>query len=79
MRTTLDIDEDVLQAAKEMAAKERTTAGAMISELARRGFHVGEVSASERLRVRNGVEMLPRRGEQITVAHVQELLDEERI
>jgi len=31
MRTTLDIDDDVLQAAKELARRERKTAGAMIS------------------------------------------------
>ena len=35
MRTTLDIDEDVLQAAKEHAARERKSLGAVISGLAR--------------------------------------------
>jgi hypothetical protein len=35
MRTTLDIDDDVLQAAKERARRERKTAGEVISELAR--------------------------------------------
>jgi hypothetical protein len=35
MRTTLDIDEDVLQAAKERARRENKTAGQVISELAR--------------------------------------------
>ena len=35
MRTTLDIDDDVLQAAKERARREKKTAGAVISELAR--------------------------------------------
>jgi hypothetical protein len=34
MRTTLDIDEEVLRAAKEIARR-RSTAGAVISELAR--------------------------------------------
>lgn len=38
MRTTLDIDDDVLRAAKELARRQRKTAGAMISELARRGL-----------------------------------------
>ena len=37
MRTTLDIDDDVLQAAKELARRERKTAG-FLSELARRGL-----------------------------------------
>jgi hypothetical protein len=35
MRTTLDIDEDVLQAAKEIAKRKRATAGQVLSELAR--------------------------------------------
>ena len=36
MRTTLDIDDEVLNAAKEIARRRRTTAGAVISELVRR-------------------------------------------
>lgn len=35
MRTTLDIDDDVLQAVKEIARRERKTAGEVISMLAR--------------------------------------------
>src|SRR6266496_4788753 len=35
MRTTLDIADDVLQAAKERARREKRTAGEVISELAR--------------------------------------------
>ena len=35
MRTTLDIDDDVLEAVKELAAREKKTAGAKLSELAR--------------------------------------------
>jgi hypothetical protein len=35
MRTTLDIDDDVLQAAKEMARREKKTAGQVVSMLAR--------------------------------------------
>lgn len=35
MRTTLDIDDDVLAAAKEMAQRERSSAGLVISRLAR--------------------------------------------
>ncbi len=36
MRTTLDLDDEVLNAAKEIARRQRRTAGAVISELARR-------------------------------------------
>jgi hypothetical protein len=38
MRTTLDIDDDILQAAKELAKVEGKTAGQVLSELARRGL-----------------------------------------
>jgi hypothetical protein len=56
MRTTLDLDEDVLQAAKELAAARGTTAGKILSELARRGLAPRAVAR----RVRNGVPLLPR-------------------
>ncbi len=38
MRTTLDIDDDILEAAKELAKAEKKTAGQVISELARKGL-----------------------------------------
>lgn len=78
MRTTLDIEPDILQAAKEIAAKEKTTAGAVISRLARKGMTGLETPLGE-LRIRNGVPMLPKRGEIITLEHVQRLMDEEGI
>jgi hypothetical protein len=56
MRTTLDLDEDVLQAAKELAAARGTTAGRVVSELARRGLEV-----RHRPTVRTGVPLLARR------------------
>jgi hypothetical protein len=56
MRTTLDIDDDVLNAAKELAAARRTTAGRVISELARKALR-----PTSSARVRNGVPLLPRR------------------
>lgn len=38
MRTTLDIDDDILAAAKELAKAEGKTAGRVLSELARRAL-----------------------------------------
>lgn len=38
MRTTIDIDNDVLQAAKEQSRRERKSLGAVISDLARRAL-----------------------------------------
>lgn len=56
MRTTLDIDDDVLQAAKDLAANRSTTAGRVLSDLARKALEPKRAP-----RVRNGVPLLPRR------------------
>lgn len=55
MRTTLDIDDDVLEAAKDLAANRRTTAGKVLSDLARQALE-----PRRRPTVRNGVPLLPR-------------------
>ena len=48
MRTTLDIEEDVLFAAKDLARREKKSTGRIISELAREGLSsVATVSARE--------------------------------
>ncbi len=57
VRTTLDLDDDVLQAAKEMAESRQTTAGKIVSELMRKALQ----SPPSKVRVRNGVPLLPRR------------------
>jgi hypothetical protein len=57
MRTTLDIDEDVLETAKELAARRGTTAGRILSELARSALTPHEQAR----RKRNGVPILPSR------------------
>jgi hypothetical protein len=51
VRTTLDIDEDVLIAARELAAPARRSLGSIISELARRGLTPARVSAEDGLPV----------------------------
>lgn len=56
MRTTLDIDDDMLQAVKELAAVHRVTAGRMLSDLARQAL-----TPAPGRHVRNGVPVLPRR------------------
>ena len=56
MRTTLDLDEDVLQAAKEIAANRGTTAGRVLSDLARKAL-----TPAKRTHERNGVPLLQRR------------------
>ena len=42
MRTTLDIADDVLFAAKELARREKKPLGQVISELARKAFQQGQ-------------------------------------
>ncbi|BBX74382.1 antitoxin [Mycobacterium shinjukuense] len=51
MRTTLDIADDVIAAAREIAFAERRSLGAVISELARRGLTPGRVEADDGLPV----------------------------
>ena len=43
MRTTLNLDDDVVAAARELAADQRRSLGAVISELARRGLTPAQV------------------------------------
>jgi len=79
MRTTLDIEDDVLQAAKELALKEKTTAGAVVSRLARAGLHQ-PLKGLVATKVKNGVPVFPARsGEIVTLEHVQKIMDEEGI
>ena len=56
VRTTLDIDDDVLYAVKELASVRRSTAGRVLSELARKALQPADSP-----RVRNGVPLLPLR------------------
>lgn len=79
MRTTLDIEDDVLQAAKELAHRDGCTAGKIISELARKGLAVAPTKDKKRPATRGGVPLLPRRGDLITLEHVQRLIDQEGI
>jgi hypothetical protein len=77
MRTTLDIEDDVLQAAKELAQRNGVTAGQMISDLARRGLNAPPTK--RRPGLRGGVPVLPSRGEIVTLEHVQKIQDEEGV
>lgn len=74
MRTTLAIDDDVLSAAKEMAAVEKKSVGEVISSLARRALSPAETRAKRR----NGVPLLKvRKGaRRVTSELVQRLREE---
>ena len=64
MRTTLDIAEDVLQAAKERARRENKTAGQVISELARAALTAPQPMPpkSQEPRSHYGIRPFPKRG-----------------
>jgi len=74
MRTTLDIDEDVLETAKELAARRGTTAGRVLSDLARSAL----MPRARTPRKRNGVPILPprKRAGLVTLEAVNRLRDE---
>jgi hypothetical protein len=74
MRTTLDIDDDVLQAAKELGGMRKKTAGQIISELARKALE-----PAVHYTIRNGVPVIPHRPGTplMTSADVRRWLDED--
>jgi hypothetical protein len=76
VRTTLDIDDDVLLAAKDMAKAAGKTAGQMISDLARQTL-LAPASAGADDDEFCGFRPLPRRGRKpVTNADVNRIRDE---
>lgn len=75
MRTTLDIDDDVLTAAKERARAEGRSAGAVISELARKGL-AGPVREAGDPPSFLGIAPLPKRGQVVTNELVDRLRED---
>ena len=60
MRTTLDLDEDILNAAKVLAARERKPVGQFVSELLREALPARDGGASAmRARERYGFRPIP--------------------
>jgi hypothetical protein len=78
MRTTLDIEDDVLQAAKELAQRQGSTAGQIISKLARLGLKA-PAATKKSASTRSGVPLLPARGEVVTLEHIRQLMDQEGV
>ena len=73
MRTTLDLDDDVLLAARELAVERRRSLGAVISDLARRGLTPARVDAEGDLPVIR----VPAGTPPITAEMVRRALDED--
>jgi hypothetical protein len=74
VRTTLDIDDDVLAAAKELALGQKTTAGKVISDLVRKAL---AQPLRSNVIYRNGLPVLPKRGGVVTRELVDRLAEEE--
>jgi hypothetical protein len=82
MRTTLDIDDDVLQAAKERARRENKTAGMVVSELLRQALTAVPPSSAVAVREPEGVYgfvPFPSRGVIITNEMINRIREEEGI
>ena len=78
MRTTLDLDDDVLIAAKAHAAREKRSLGAVISDLARESLQRPATTPGPARGPRGGrFAVLPARKEVVTPDHVQRLMDAE--
>lgn len=71
MRTTVDLDEDVLRTAKQLAHENEQSLGRVLSDLVRKGL----APAPQKLRFRNGVALLPSKpgAKPITAELVKEL------
>ncbi len=79
MRTTLNLDDDVLLAVQERARRERRTAGQVLSDLARQAL-TGQDRPAEEGRVVLGVHgftPLPHRGVAVSNALIDRLREEE--
>ena len=82
MRTTLDIADDVLLAAKETARRQKMSLGEVISDLARRslvqpGGNARARGAAPRGRLaRLGIQPLPKRGGVVSNETINQLRDD---
>lgn len=74
MRTTLNLDDDVLETAKALAAKQRKPLGEVVSALLRRAVEPRPQALTER----NGLPLFPvsQGARPVTPELVRELLDE---
>ena len=77
MRTTLDIDDDVLEIAKQRAKAERKSAGQVISELARQALATPRERIDfSKVEIVDGIPILPSRGGVVTKELVDKLIEQ---
>jgi hypothetical protein len=75
MRTTLDIANDVLQAAKDRARRENRTTGEVISELARSALTA--TPAGRPRKALHGFRPFPKRGGVVTNERIDKLREDD--
>ena len=76
MRTTLDIDDDVLSAAKALAAREHRPVGQFVSELLRGALPARGPAAAGPPRERYGFRPIPAGGAVVSDEAVNEIRDD---
>ncbi len=76
MRTTLDLDPDVLMAAKELARRQRKTAGQIISQLLRQALNQNQNSGVSEEAGSYGFRPFPSRGGVVTNSLIDELRED---
>ena len=74
MRTTLDIDDDVLSLVKDVAAARKQTAGRVISDLAREAL--ARPLEEREIIIKDGLPLIKSRGGVVTPELVERLLEE---
>ena len=78
MRTTLDIADDVLQAAKDLARRQKKTAGEVISDLVRKALGGTPAHpAGQAAKALHGFRSFPKRGGIVTNDLIDRLRDDD--
>lgn len=77
MRTTLEIDNDVLQAARELSKHHKKTIGAIISELARKALNAVPKDQASEPEVIYGFQPFPKDGKVVTNEMIDRLRQED--
>lgn len=81
MRTTIDIDDEVLAAAKELARRQGTSAGRIVSDLLRQALTAPQSGSGEvgEPTAHYGFWPLPARGGVVSDEQIERLRDQENI
>ncbi len=77
MRTTLNVDDDVLLAVQQRARREKRSAGQVLSELARQALTSPSRPGADRATALHGFAPLPRRGAAVSNALIDRLREDE--